>query len=156
MRDRHYRDYFIGSKHRFGFSYHFVHTYGQPYLERWIIWLGWITLRFHRFVRSDDDRALHDHPFWFVTFPFGDYREIYWDFDAHEERERIVKAWRFHFRPAKHRHIVKLLTSPSWTFVVSSNKINDWGFWPSPDTFVPWREWDAVGDDYRNARNTNA
>lgn len=36
---------------------------GQPYLERYFIgqWMG-ITVYLHRFVRDDDERSLHNHP----------------------------------------------------------------------------------------------
>ena len=35
----------------------------NPYLKRWfLIKKGWINLYLHQFLRSDDDRALHDHP----------------------------------------------------------------------------------------------
>lgn len=37
---------------------------GDPYMERW--WLiprnRFFNIYLHRFWRSDDDRALHDHP----------------------------------------------------------------------------------------------
>lgn len=46
---------------------------GNPeciYAERWILKLPFNlgSIRFHHFLKSDDARAHHDHPWWFVTF----------------------------------------------------------------------------------------
>lgn len=42
----------------------------QPYLHRWyLIKREWLSLFLHKFVRSDEDRALHDHPWGFVVIP---------------------------------------------------------------------------------------
>src|ERR1700722_14934819 len=36
----------------------------QPFLRRWFVIPKnrWLNIYYHNFVRSDDDRALHDHP----------------------------------------------------------------------------------------------
>lgn len=38
----------------------------NPYMKRW--WLiprnKWFNIYLHQFMRDDDDRALHDHPWW--------------------------------------------------------------------------------------------
>lgn len=38
----------------------------RPYLRRWYVWPRnrWCNLYLHQILRSDDDRALHDHPWW--------------------------------------------------------------------------------------------
>lgn len=130
---------------------------GERYLDRYILYLGPINLRLHKFYRGDDLRAPHDHPWWFITFPFSTYYEQV-EFirlgrsglDAKWVREpRVVKAFRFHYRPARYRHIVygrfgrslKQMRKPFWTFVIAGSVSNAWGFWPAPTTFVPWREW---------------
>lgn len=59
-------------------------TWGQwlggddcPYMHRWIVNLGFCSIRLHHWVGSDDPRALHDHPWPFVTFVFwGGYTDI--------------------------------------------------------------------------------
>jgi len=63
----------IGSA-KFGCTHDLVFDDNQPYLERWIIWLGF-TIRLHKFHKGDDDRAFHDHPWWFITMPFSAYLE---------------------------------------------------------------------------------
>jgi hypothetical protein len=41
----------------------------RPYLLRWYIWRSkrFGSCYLHKFLRDDDDRALHDHPWWFVS-----------------------------------------------------------------------------------------
>ncbi len=132
-----------------GFEHSLVAT-EVPYLERWICYLGSFTLRLHKFYRGDDDRAPHDHPWWFITLPTRSYWEKVMDENG-ETFKRKVKAWRLHFRPAKFRHVV-LGTSvfanwfihtprPFYTFVLSGRRTRTWGFWPSADQFIPYLEW---------------
>lgn len=144
---------------RFGLIFDTVHFLGSDYLTRFVAYaVG--TLRLHKFHRGDDDRAPHDHPWWFITFPFTDYVEKYWEFIPEEKseysdyvwpaiwiaRRRVVKAWRFHFRSAKFRHFVigraDGSTKPFWTFVISGYASNEWGFWRTPTEFVHHKEWD--------------
>lgn len=144
---------------RFGPEYSRVTLHTGPYLDRFILYIGLGTLRLHKFLSGDDKRAPHDHPWWFVTFPFTSYVERWWSPDAitgHVYRDRgtrVVKAWRFHFRPANFRHIVvdrldgkynaEGKMKPFWTFVISGGvrKDRDWGFWPKPDQYISFREW---------------
>lgn len=139
---------------RFGISHDLVELpEGNPYLERWILWLG-ITIRVHKFWRGDDERAPHDHPWAFVTIPLnrGYYEKVsernVFDREGATSRIRFVSRWRPHFRPASHRHIVVMPegATPIWTFVVTGLRNHSWGFWPTPTTFVPWREWPAAKD----------
>jgi hypothetical protein len=157
-----------GHSLRLGFSHDLVYDEGgenarlDPYLERWIVWLPWVaryetcegcykfelsslTLRLHKFWRGDDDSAPHDHPWWFVTFPLKDYNEVWWDPKRQHLRARVVKRFRFHYRPATHRHYVVLgpRVAPVYTLVISGGWERRWGFWPRHDTFVYRREWIA-------------
>lgn len=126
---------------RFGFTHNVVCILSDPYLERWILWLGIVTFRIHKFYRGDNDRVLHSHPWPFITFPFSPYREDYWT--GWGISRRTVRSWRFHYRPASHRHIVRKITpGPFCTFMVHGWKTNEWGFWPKPTTFVHWRDWE--------------
>ena len=78
------------------------------------------SFRFHIMHRGDAGRGVHDHPWWFVTFPLNSYVEEV----AYEEhtpirdasgalvcyqadirrRLNVVKRFRFHFRPAHYAH----------------------------------------------------
>jgi hypothetical protein len=113
----------------------------SPYLQRWIVYLGGFTLRLHKFHRGDDDRAPHDHPWWFITFPFRSYEEVVPEGGV--LMHRVVKAFRFHYRPATYQHIVKMPpgAKPFFTFVISGQRSRGWGFWPSPTQFIDYKEW---------------
>lgn len=40
------------------------------YLHRWYLFsCRWFAIFIHKFVRSDEDRALHDHPWNFLVIP---------------------------------------------------------------------------------------
>lgn len=42
----------------------------DPYLARWfVIKTKWFGIYIHKFIRSDEDRALHDHPWPFIVIP---------------------------------------------------------------------------------------
>lgn len=149
-------------RHYFGIERSMVRLHGQPYLLRYILYLGPIGLRLHKFFRGDEDRAPHDHPFWFVTMPFSNYWEqVYddaelapavaypWGLRRWRPRYRLVRAWRFHYRPASFKHIVVERQGPKrgpfWTFVIFGFVQPNWGYWPTPDTFIPWQTW---GNNY--------
>lgn len=116
---------------------------GRPYMLRW--WLiprnPLLCVYLHKFLRDDDDRALHDHPWWFVSLILsGGYDE--W-------LENSIVCRRFPsiaFRRAEHRHRVVLHRNrPCWTLVVRGRARRTWGFW-CPQGFVPWREFVAPTD----------
>ena len=120
---------------RFGFTHDLVSDQSEPYLERWIIWFGF-TLRLHKFHKGDDDRAFHDHPWWFVTLPMQSYVEL-----TPQQGPRLVKRWRPHFRPAAHQHIVQVSEhKPVWTFILTGPKSKDWGFWDA-EQFIHHEHW---------------
>ena len=124
-------------------------------MKRMILWLGPLgNLRLHKFYRSDQDEALHDHPWRFVTFPLTSYKEwvplevqragdhnpptvqVDWE---NGRRLQLVKRFRFHYRPAEYRHAV-VVDKPGYTLVWAGNKVRSWGFWLR-DVFTPWRTW---------------
>ena len=140
---------FALGRYQFGFTHDTIYNADQPYLERWILWCG-ITLRLHRFLASDEDRAVHDHPWWFITLPFTSYGEFIEpkgkDGQGQDEQTdgqeiyRTVTAWRPHFRASNFRHRVEITQAPSWTLVVTGPKSNEWGFWQGQE-FVHNRDW---------------
>jgi hypothetical protein len=120
---------------RFGMTHDLVFESGEPYLERWILWFGF-TLRLHKFHKGDDDRAFHDHPWWFVTLPLTTYLER-----TPEHSAVRVSRLRPHFRRASHRHIVQLLhDQPVWTFIITGPKSKEWGFWDN-NQFIHHEQW---------------
>jgi hypothetical protein len=70
--------------------FHITNKDGTPYMYRW--WItkpsavrgGW-SARVHEIVSSDDDRALHDHPWDFYSIILkGSYFEVFKEFDSLE------------------------------------------------------------------------
>ncbi len=118
------------------------------YMDRRMLWLGILKFRIHAFHSGDDDSAPHDHPWGFVTLPLRDYYETvslrYRD-GARGFTEyrtvRCVRRWRLHFRSALYRHFVHEPERPFTTLVVTWGRDRRWGFWPDPETFVPYDEW---------------
>lgn len=95
-----------------------------PYARRWTLESKHGTLRVHHFYRSDDERALHDHPWWFLTFVFkGGYT------DVNEQGNDHLRAPAIRFRRAEHKHTVRTDPGGAWTFVISGPKKRIWGFW---------------------------
>lgn len=95
----------------------------------------------HRFHRSDEDQALHNHPWrWALSFVLaGGYRE--------ERRfgnqvvQRDVKPLSFNFIRDVDFHRVDLYEHDCWSLFVVGPKISSWGFWDRKTrAFVPWRE----------------
>ena len=124
----------VGSQ-RFGLSHDLVVEQTEPYLERWIFWCGF-SIRIHKFHKGDDDRAFHDHPWWFVTVPLKKYLEL-----TPTQGTQTLKAGRPHYRKATHRHIVQLIDdNPTWTLIITGLKERKWGFW-SGDCFTEAEKW---------------
>lgn len=109
----------------------------QPYLTRWFL------LRFkafavflHLFHLSDEDRALHDHPWSFITF-------ILWRGYLEHTPKGVSRKWpgMICYRPATWRHRVELVNGKkAVTLVIRFRERRIWGFW-EPKGFVAWNHW---------------
>lgn len=116
----------------------------RPYMLRWYVIPRnpWMNLYLHKFCRDDDDRALHDHPWWFVSVMlWGCYAETLF---GHAPRLRMAGS--IAFRRATDRHRVMLAKDeqtgrpiPCWTIVLTGRKVREWGFW-CPKGFVVWTD----------------
>jgi hypothetical protein len=98
---------------------------GEPYLIRYrIVQTPWLGLYLHHILRSDDDRALHDHPWPFLSFIL---RGGYW------EHTPIGRAWypplSILWRCPEQLHRLELPeTKTAWTLVVRGRRRRAWGF----------------------------
>lgn len=139
----------------------------DPYMLRW-----WIIPRnplfniyLHKFMRDDEDRALHDHPWVSLSLVIkGAYIE-----HLSGGRKRFCGQWSLIPRWAKHRHRIELLKDyyfkgrtgssaiepktmyatkgrPAWTIFITGPVVRRWGFWCEGWRFVPWREFTAKDD----------
>lgn len=114
----------------------------NPYMLRWYLIPRnrWCNVYLHKFCRDDDDRALHNHPWAFVSLMlFGGYVEY------HRSGFTLRTALSIAFRWPNHAHRVALLRDdlgailPCWTLVIAGPRVQEWGFF-CPQGFVPWQE----------------
>lgn len=127
---------------------------GTPYLLRWhvIPRNKRLNIYLHKFLGSDDDRALHDHPWWFVSILL---KGRYWEHRADGSRN-LRKAPSIAFRRATTAHRVELETGafvdpwdpndagpsyeiPATTLILTGPKMRSWGF-HCPNGWEHWRK----------------
>jgi hypothetical protein len=96
-----------------------------PYVIRWRLEIARVgSVRVHRWLGPDDDRAYHDHPWWFITIVVkGGYTDISPGGGEH------LRAPAIRFRPALHRHTVVPDKGGAWTVMITGPKTRAWGFW---------------------------
>lgn len=119
----------------------------RPYMLRWYIIPRnrWLNVYLHKICRDDDDRALHDHPWWFVSIML---RGAYIEHTPTATNHRRAPSIAFRSSTAQHR--LELYrrdgeTLPCWTLVITGRRVRNWGFW-CPKGFVPWQEFVASDD----------
>lgn len=126
-------------------------TIGENYLERWYLIPRnrFLNVYLHKFSGSDDDRALHDHPWHSVSFLLkGRLDEIMPARQGWLEKHRRREVPRFIpvFRRATHAHRLQLIEGPAWTVFITGPKYRSWGFL-CPQGWRHWREFtDATGN----------
>lgn len=100
---------------------------GVGYLERWHLLPRnrWFNIYLHKFTGSDDERALHDHPWHSVSFLLWG-RLAEWIPGA---GVRLVPRFLPVFRRATHAHRLELMGfKPAWTLFITGPVIREWGF----------------------------
>lgn len=134
----------------------------RPYLQRhWLLPRNrFFNVYVHQFLRSDDDRALHDHPWlfnasWLIDGEYiehtieeggiavatprkaGDWK-FRWGRAPHRVELREIPAWRGQLGPG-------VICTPApiplacWTVFVTGPVVRVWGF-HCPRRWVPWQE----------------
>lgn len=161
---------------------------GGPYLRRWYItpWRGWYrnvpehartrwqrfairvarwlpNLYLHEFLRDDDDRALHDHPSWALSFILrGAYREHTIDAGGIHRRRWFLPG-SLRFLGTRHAHRIELLRdirtieangevaydsavdTSTWTLFLFGPTVREWGFHCPERGWVHWKRFTAAG-----------
>lgn len=108
-----------------------------PYLRRW--WViprnRFFNIYLHQILKSDDDRALHDHPWVNVSILLsGSYVEV----TPAGSYLRKAGSWVFRRATAAHRLVVEA-DRPVWSLFLTGPVIRTWGF-HCPKGWRPWRE----------------
>ncbi len=121
-----------------------IGPHDAPYLRRW--WViprnRWFNIYLHQILASDDDRALHDHPWVNCSIILkGRYREI----TPTKVSER--RAWRPVLRRAVAAHRLVILPGEScWSLFITGPIVRQWGFHCPKG----WRIW----TEFVNARDS--
>ena len=119
----------------------------HPYLLRW--WLiprnRFFNIYLHKILRDDDDRALHDHPWWNLSVVLaGGYLEVERDRTSYRGPGSFVLR-----RPSlAHRLVLPIRNGGirwCWTLFITGPRLRNWGF-HCPKGWVPWREFVQESD----------
>lgn len=126
---------------------------GKVYLKRWyLIRTRSFGLFIHRFNSSDEDRALHCHPWNFIVIPVwrgynefteSHFKDQYWThlLGKREKKRRVIPFISISFRSAMFKHRVELIDGkPAWSIFIRFRRIREWGLYPN-GKFVHWRKW---------------
>ena len=121
---------------------------GDDYLRRWYIIPRnpILNVYLHEYTGSDDDRALHDHPWPSLSLMLlGEVREH----DHHGHRDIGGGEWRL--RGARYAHRLELRTQAAMTLFITGPRIRSWGF-HCPQGWRHWRDFVDPNDTGRRGR----
>lgn len=115
---------------------------GDDYLHRWYVIPRnrWFNVYLHEYHGSDDDRALHDHPWpslsWLLRGTLGEITDPSGDYPA-----RVIHAgqWRFRRPTFAHRLFLIRREPAPLTLFITGPKVRTWGF-HCPQGWRPWRK----------------
>lgn len=115
----------------------------NPYLLRWYVIPRnpVFNIYLHVFMRSDDDRALHDHPW--VNFSWlllGTYVEHQIQQGGiHLKIQRVAGDWVFR-RTGKISHRIELINGSCITLFITGPRYRQWGFHCPEFGWVHWKK----------------
>lgn len=117
----------------------------DPYMLRWFIIPRnrLMNIYLHFFLRDDDDRALHDHPWWSISIPLTKgYIEV--THNAKGYRYQCRKPLRPILRSARKAHRIALFRDngypvQGWSLFITGPKIRSWGF-HCPKGWIHWKD----------------
>ena len=114
----------------------------RPYLLRWFVIPRnpVFNIYLHCFLRSDDDRALHDHP-WMNCSILLDGRYVEHQIEAggiHRRHQRQAGDWYVRWS-GRLAHRIELTDGPCWTLFITGPRYRKWGFHCPDKGWVHWR-----------------
>lgn len=122
----------------------------HPADKPWTLWHEFWTrlpgVYLHLFLRSDDDRALHDHPWANISFLIsGEYTE-HLILAGGIHKKTVHRAGDIRIRwSGKEAHRIELHDGPCWTIFITGFRYRSWGFL-CENGWRPWREFVAPHD----------
>jgi hypothetical protein len=131
----------------------------DPYLIRW--WViprnRFFNVYLHRFLRSDDDRALHDHPWTNLSILL---RGMYVEHTiaaggVNVRTERRAGAWKLRmFGSVAHR--LELVDGECWTIFITGPRYREWGFHCPFSGWVHWKRFTASDNPGETGKGCDA
>ena len=116
-----------------------------PYAYRWVFIFFGFAIRIHKWIRSDDKRYMHNHPWWFRTFVLkGSYTDVYLDKDGNIQKD-LIKRFSTRYRPSSHIHYVEVPEKGCITILLTGKPINKWGFFVNGKFKRPLKFFDKFG-----------
>lgn len=112
-----------------------------------------IAARVHNILRSDDDRAYHDHPWPYLTIIL---RGGYWEVTPRYQGDKVVgdhRVWygpgSFLFRKASSWHRLEVTRGQTaWTLFITGRYQQGWGFMEEPGNKIPYKDYLALETPY--------
>ena len=102
-----------------------------PYLYRWTFAFFGYTIRLHHWIRSDDKRFFHDHPFNFISIVLkGRYTNVT------PNNTTTVRAGSMWYANGTKQHYLDIPNGGAWTLLFCSRPYRKWGFWTKPGQFM--------------------
>lgn len=122
---------------------------GSAYMNRWYVIPRnrLFNIYLHQILRSDDDRALHDHPWLNLSIVLrGGYREVMPYGSANDPALFTIK-WRGRGsmvlrRPTASHRLEVDDGRPCWSLFITGPKVREWGFWCPQG----WKVWTSFVD----------
>ncbi len=113
---------------------------GEQYLHRWHLRRksGSWNLYLHKYLGSDDDRALHDHPWKSISI-------LLWGNLEEKEQNKTYRLWWLlpKYRHAKHAHCIILKSPIAYTLFFTFKKEREWGF-HCPQGWKHWKDFTSA------------
>lgn len=96
-----------------------------PYMYRWVFDFKLFSVRLHKWLRSDDKRAFHNHPWSFITIVLrGSYTDV-----STDKKEVLCKGC-IRYRKSSHKHYVEVPKEGCLSLIITGPTIDKkWGFW---------------------------
>lgn len=117
----------------------------NPYVYRWYILPRnrFFNIYLHKFLRDDDDRAFHDHPWASLSvLLFGRYVE------ETSSGRCLYTPGSVIYRSATYAHRIELnYSKPCWTLFFTGPKVREWGFL-CPNGWVHFEAFTKGGEEY--------
>jgi hypothetical protein len=109
-----------------------------PYLRRWFVIPRnrWLNIYLHEYLDDDEDRALHDHPWWSASLCLvGELIEYF-----HHKKHlavRTIGGGSLVIREAEFSHRLQVPIPGTVTLFVTGPRLRTWGFWCRKG----WMDW---------------